>query len=59
MTAEELRETARRLLERDCTAQGIEPLVTDPAELAVVAALLRPIPNRTQRPEGGEAGDAT
>jgi len=51
----ELRETARRLLERDCAAQGIESVVTDPAELAVIATLLRPIPNRTQRAKGGEA----
>jgi hypothetical protein len=59
MTAEELRETARRLLERDTAAQGIEAVVTDPEELAVVAALLRPMPKRTRRPEGGEADHAT
>jgi hypothetical protein len=59
VTVEELRQTARRLLERDCTAQDIEPVVTDPEELAVVAALLRPMPERTRRSEGGEADDAT
>jgi hypothetical protein len=59
MTVEELRETARRLLERDCSAQGIEAVVTDPEELAVVAALLRPMPKRTWRSEGGEADHAT
>jgi hypothetical protein len=51
MTTEELRETARRLLERDCAAQGIEPVVTDPVMLAEVVVLLRPIPTRGQRPE--------
>lgn len=55
MTTEELRETARRLLERDCAAQGIEPLITDPALLAEVAVLLRPVPRRLQRSEEGEA----
>jgi hypothetical protein len=59
MTAEELRETARRLLERDGAAQGVEPVVTDPAVLAEVAALLRPIPKRIRQPEGGEADGAT
>ena len=59
MTAEELRKQARRLLERDCTAQGVEAVVTDPEELAVVAALLRPTPNRTLRPEGGDGHEAT
>jgi hypothetical protein len=59
MTVEELRETARRLLERDCAAQGIEPVVTDPAELAEVAVLLRPIPTRTQRPGGDRRESAT
>jgi hypothetical protein len=57
MTAEELRKTARRLLERDCAVQGIEAVVTDPEELAAVAALLRPL---AQRPEGGDRrGPAT
>ena len=59
MNVEELRETARRLLERDCAAQGIEAVVTDLKELAVVAALLRPAPNRIQRPEGGDGHEAT
>jgi hypothetical protein len=59
MTAAELRETARRLLERDCTAQGIEPVCTDPAMLAEVAVLLRPIPMRTQRPGGDRRESAT
>jgi hypothetical protein len=59
MTVEELRETARRVLERDCSAQRIEAVVTDPEELAVVAALLRPTPKRTRRSEVGEADDAT
>jgi hypothetical protein len=60
MTAEELRETARRLLERDCAAQRIEPVVTDPAELAEVAVLLRPITRRDQVSEGGDRrGPAT
>ena len=58
MTREELRETARRLLERDCAGQGIEPVVTDPAELATVAVLLRPAPKWLRRPEGGEADGA-
>jgi hypothetical protein len=53
MTAEEeLRETARRLLERDCAAQGIEAIVTDPAVLAEVAALLRPV-TKVDPPAGG------
>lgn len=52
MTVEELRETARRLLARDSAAQGIEAVVTDPEELAAVAALMRPV---AQRSEGGEA----
>jgi hypothetical protein len=58
MTPGELRETARRLLERDCAAQGIEEVVTDPALLAEVAVLLRPVPRWLQPPEGAEA-DAT
>jgi hypothetical protein len=56
MTAEELREQARRLLERDCAGQGIEPVVTDPAELATVAALMRPLARWS---EGGEADGPT
>jgi hypothetical protein len=57
MTVEELRETARRLVERDCAAQGVEVVVTDPEELAAVAALLRPL---ALRPEGGDRrGPAT
>jgi hypothetical protein len=55
MTVEELRETARRLLERDCAAQGIETVVSDPTLLAEVAILLRPLYKRTRQPEGGEA----
>jgi hypothetical protein len=55
MTIEELRETARRLLARDCAAQGVEPVCTDPEELAVVAALMRPHHHRL---EGGEADGA-
>jgi hypothetical protein len=55
MTVEELRETARLLLERDCAAQGIEPVVTDPALLAEVAVLLRPTRMRTWDSEDGEA----
>jgi hypothetical protein len=57
VTVEELRETARRLLERDCAAQGIEAVVTDPAVLAEVAGLLHPTRRRTWESEGGEAGD--
>jgi hypothetical protein len=59
MTVEELRETAHRLLERDTATQGIEPVCRDLALLAAVAALMRPIPKRTQRPEGGDAHGAT
>jgi hypothetical protein len=59
MTTEELREVARRLLERDCAEQGIEAVVTDPEELAAVAVLLRPIPRRTQRPRGDRRDPAT
>jgi hypothetical protein len=59
MTPDELREVARRLLERDCAAQGIEPIVTDPEELAVIATLLRPVRKRTRRSGGGEADGAT
>lgn len=51
MTTEELRELARRVLERDCTAQGVEAVVTDAEELAVVAALMRPL---DRRPEGSD-----
>lgn len=58
MTVEELRETARRLLERDCAAQGIETVCTDPAMLAEVAVLLRPTRKRTWESEGGEADEA-
>jgi hypothetical protein len=58
MTREELRETARRLPERDCAAQGIEPVCTDPAMVAEVAVLLRPAPKWLRRPEGGEADGA-
>jgi hypothetical protein len=42
-----LRETARRLLERDTAEQGIAPVLDDPALLAAVAALLRPVPEWT------------
>jgi hypothetical protein len=59
MNVEELRETARRLLERDCAAQGIEAVVTDPEELAVVAALLRPTAKRSRRSEGCDGHEAT
>jgi hypothetical protein len=59
MTAGELRQTARRLLERDAAAQGIEPIVTDPTQLAEVAILLCPVPKRLQRPEGGGGHEAT
>jgi len=56
MTAAELRETARRLLERDCAAQGVEVVVTAPEELAVVAAFMRPL---AHLPEGGDGHGAT
>jgi hypothetical protein len=52
MTAEaELREMARRLLERDAAEQGIAPVLDDPGLLAAVAALMRPVPVR-EREEG-------
>jgi hypothetical protein len=40
----DLRETARRLLERDAAEQGIAPVCDDPATLAAVAAVMRPAP---------------
>lgn len=49
MTPEELREVARRLLERDAAEQGIEPVCNDPAILAAVSHLMRPIPERWSR----------
>jgi hypothetical protein len=52
VTVEELREMARRLLERDCAEQGIEPVCADPALLVEVAALLRPMPH-SPAPEAG------
>jgi hypothetical protein len=52
IAADELREVARRLLERDCAEQGVEVVISDPAALAAVTTLLRPVPGR-----GGEAGD--
>jgi hypothetical protein len=53
MTGEaDLRATARRLLERDAAEQGIAPVLEDPALLAAVAALMRPVPDR----EGGGRG---
>jgi hypothetical protein len=42
VTVKELRAAARRLLERDCAAQGVEAVVTDPALLAEVGVLMRP-----------------
>jgi hypothetical protein len=42
----DLRATARRLLERDAAEQGIPAVLDDPALLAAVAALLRPVPDR-------------
>jgi hypothetical protein len=59
MNVEELSETARRLLERDCAAQGIEPVVTDAEELAVVAALMRPTRLEGRQVEGGDRRGAT
>jgi putative intracellular protease/amidase len=47
---DELREVVRRLLERDAAEQGIAPVCDDPATLAAVGRLLRPVPER----EGGE-----
>jgi hypothetical protein len=42
---EELLQTAQRLLQRDCTAQGIPVVCDDPATLAAVAVLVRPAPS--------------
>jgi hypothetical protein len=56
MTAAELRKMARRLLERDCAAQDVEVVVTAPEELAVVAALMRPL---AHLPESGGGHGAT
>jgi hypothetical protein len=42
----DLRETARRLLDRDAAEQGIPAVLEDSALLAAVAALMRPVPGR-------------
>jgi hypothetical protein len=42
MTALDLRDAARQLVDRTCAAQGLEPKVTDPDVLRRVAQVIAP-----------------
>jgi hypothetical protein len=57
MTAtDDLQETARRLLERDCAEQGVPAVCEDPTMLAAVTALMRPSTLRAAEGGGRDAG---